>query len=42
MMMPILITSDHQCFGSIVYEEFGTDCLFLEFYTSNRADSEVM
>ena len=42
MIMPILITSDGQCFGSIVYEEFGTDHLTLEFYTSNLHDTETI
>ena len=41
--MPVLINSRNEVIGSVVYEEYGTDDLQLEFFTSKlkRKEQEV-
>ena len=38
--MPCLITRDNVCFGSLVYEEYGTDHLKLEMYNATMEDNK--
>ena len=33
--MPILVTNKDKVYGSVIYEEIGTDDMILEFFTSS-------
>ena len=39
MLMPCLITKSNTCFGSLIYEEYGTDHLSLESYNGTMTES---
>ena len=40
--MPILITKDNKVYGSVIYEDVGTDDMILEFYTSKFDPENIL